>query len=279
MTPMAAFWILIPLFIAALFIGLHRNLFTKLAVVFGVSGRFIPWRRVSGQALRRAYADEVLLQTRIRARGRLPWTRHMLISWGFSVLFVFDILTALLTKYLPSKPFEPGNAGWLFLKFGLNLSGMVLLLGLVIAVFRGVRTAGTDEARYNDTPGAVFLFLVVVTGFVAEAMHFANLAPDPRRAWALLGHWLGETLRPGAPYGTSYAFFWMTHAILASAFLAYLGWSRMIHVFAAPLGRLFYAQPALREAKVRAVMEGLLMPREDGTARSPRPGVRAESKA
>jgi nitrate reductase gamma subunit len=105
---------------------------------------------------------------------------------------------------------------------------------------------------------------VVVTGFIAEALHFANLPPHPGRAWALLGHWLGEALRGGAPYTASYAFFWMTHAVLASAFLAYLGWSRMIHVFAAPLGRLFYAQPALREAKVRAVMEGLLRPRAGG---------------
>jgi nitrate reductase gamma subunit len=53
----------------------------------------------------------------------------------------------------------------------------------------------------------------------------------------------------------------MTHAVLASGFLAYLGWSRMIHVFAAPLGRIFYSQPAIREAKVRTVMEGLLKPR------------------
>jgi nitrate reductase gamma subunit len=155
----------------------------------------------------------------------------------------------------------PGQAGWLALKFGLNLSGMALLAGLLIALVRGVQTAGTDEAKFNDTPGTVFLLLVVVTGFGAEAMHFANLPPDPRRGWALLGHWLGEALRAGAPWGAAYAFFWMAHALSASAFLAYLGWSRMIHVFAAPLGRIFYAQPALTEAKVQAVMEGLLKPR------------------
>jgi len=68
-------------------------------------------------------------------------------------------------------------------------------------------------------------------------------------------------MRGGAPYQLSYSFFWMAHALLASAFLAYLGWSRMIHVFAAPLGRLFYHSEALREAKVRAVMDGLLKPR------------------
>ena len=260
MTSMAAFWILIPLFVGLLFIGLYRNLFVRLAAIFGASGRFLP-RDVDTGALGQAYADEVLVQRRIRERGALPWTRHMLISWGFSVLFVFDVLTALLTKYLPSEPFMHGNAGWLFLKFGLNLSGMVLLVGLVIALARGAATAGTPEARFNDTPGTIFLLLVVVTGFVAEAMHFANLPPDARRGWALLGHWMAEAMRGGAPYGASYSFFWMAHAILASAFLAYLGWSRMIHVFAAPLGRIFYAQPALREAKVRPVMEGLLKPR------------------
>jgi nitrate reductase gamma subunit len=53
----------------------------------------------------------------------------------------------------------------------------------------------------------------------------------------------------------------MAHAVLASALLAYLGWSRMIHIFAAPLGRVFYHQPAVRDAKVRGVMEGLLKPR------------------
>lgn len=260
MTSMAAFWILIPLFVGLLFIGLYRNLFVRLGAIFGASGRFIA-RDVDTAALGQAYADEVLVQRRIRQRGALPWTRHMLISWGFSVLFAFDVLTALLTKYLPSEPFVIGNAGWLFLKFGLNVSGMALLLGLVIALVRGAATAGTDDAKFNDTPGTIFLLLVVVTGFVAQAMHFANMPPDPRRAWALLGHWLGEALRPGAPYGSSYAFVWSSHALLAGGFLAYLGWSRMIHVFAAPLGRIFYAQPALREAKVRPVMEGLLKPR------------------
>jgi nitrate reductase gamma subunit len=261
MTLMAVFWILIPLFVGVLFIGLYRNLFVKLAVILGASGRFIPFERVDAGALGQAYTDEVLLQRRIQQRGGLPWARHMLISWGFSVLFLFDLLTALLTKYLPSEPFMMGNPGWLLLKFGLNLSGMVLLLGLIIALVRGVGTSGTPEARFNDTGGTVFLLLVVATGFIAEAMHFANLEPDGRRAWALLGHWLGEAMRSGAPYRGSYSFFWMAHAILASAFLAYLGWSRMIHIFAAPLGRIFYAQPALREAKVQAVMEGLLKPR------------------
>jgi nitrate reductase gamma subunit len=154
-----------------------------------------------------------------------------------------------------------GNPGWLALKLGLNLSGMVLLLGLLIALGRALGTAGSEEARFNDSVGAVFLLLVVVTGFVAEALHFANLPPDARRHWALLGHWLGEALRPAGPYGASYAFFWIAHALLASALLAYLGWSRMIHVFAAPLGRLFYAQAPLRDAKVRVVMEALARPR------------------
>lgn len=265
MTLMALFWILIPLFVGLLFIGLYRNLFVKLAAIFGASGRFMSLRDVDGRALGQAYADEVLVQRRIRLRGRLPWTRHLLISWGFSVLFVFDVLTALLTKYVPSVPFMPGHGGWLFLKFGLNLSGMVLLVGLAIAFWRGLTNRGTEDARFNDTPGTIFLLAVVVTGFVAEAMHFANLPPDPSRGWALLGHWLADAMRPGAPYAGSYSFFWIAHALLASAFLAYLGWSRMIHVFAAPLGRLFYAQPALREAKVRHVMEGLLRPRTGGS--------------
>ncbi|HSC71959.1 MAG TPA: respiratory nitrate reductase subunit gamma, partial [Candidatus Methylomirabilis sp.] len=257
MTLMAVFWILIPLFVGALFAGLYRNLFMRLAVIFGASGRFISLRTMDAGAFGQAYTDEVMLQRRIRQRGRFPWTRHMLISWGFSVLFLFDLLTALLTKYLPSEPFMPGHVGWLFLKFGLNLSGMTLLIGLALALGRAVTTSGTEEAKFNDTPGTLFLLAVVVTGFMAEAMHFANLPPDPRRAWALLGHWMAEIMRGGAPYGGSYSVVWIAHALLASAFLAYLGWSRMIHVFAAPLGRLFYAQPALREGKIRGVMEGL----------------------
>ncbi len=261
MTLMAAFWILIPLFIGALFIGLYRNLFAKLAVIFGASGRFIPLQEVNAAALGQACADEVVFQRRILLRGRVPWTRHMLISWGFSVLFVFDVLTALLTKYLPSEPFMHGNVGWLSLKFGLNLSGMVLLVGLLIGLVRGLTTAGTEQAKFNDTPGTIFLLFVVVTGFIAEGMHFANGPAQPGYGWALLGHWTGEALRVGAPYAGSYSFFWMAHALGASAFLAYLGWSRMIHIFAAPLGRIFYSQPALREGKVRTVMEGLLKPR------------------
>lgn len=261
MTAIATFWILIPLFVGVLFIGLYRNLFVKVGVIFGAAGRFIPLGSISPSALGQAYVDEIVLQKRIRPRGRLPWTRHVLISWGFSVLFGLDVLAALLSKYVPSEPFMPGHAGWLFLKCGLNLSGMVLLVGLLLALVRGAVATGAAEAPFNDRPGSIFLLLVVVTGFVAEAMHFANQAPDSSRGWALLGHWLGEAMRPGGPYGASYAIVWMAHALLASAFLAYLGWSRMIHIFAAPLGRLFYSQPALRETKVRTAMEGLLRPR------------------
>jgi hypothetical protein len=264
MSLMTAFWVLIPLFVGALFIGLYRNLVVKLGVILGASGRFIALREVDAAALARACADEVVLQRRIRLRGRWPWARHLLISWGFSALFLFDLLTALFTKYLPLEPFRAGHGGWLVLKFGLNLSGMALLAGLLIALARGM-AGGSEEARFNDRPGTIFLLLVVLTGFVAEAMHFANLPPDPGRAWALLGHWLGEIMRPGAPYTAWYSLLWMGHALLASAFLAYLGWSRLIHVFAAPLGRLFYAQPAFREAKVQAVMEGLLKPRTEKT--------------
>ena len=106
MSLMSVFWILIPLFIGILFIGLYRNLLVKLAVIFGASGCFIPLRDVDAAALGQACAEEVLTQKRIRLRGRLPWTRHMLISWGFSVLFGFDILTALFTKYVPLEAFQ-----------------------------------------------------------------------------------------------------------------------------------------------------------------------------
>src|SRR3990172_2645308 len=120
MTAIAAFWILIPLFVGVLFIGLYRNLFVKVGVILGASGRFIRLGSINVRALGQACLDEIVLQKRIRLRGWLPWTRHALISWGFSVLFGFYMVAALLTKYIPSEPFMPGHAGWLFLKFGLN---------------------------------------------------------------------------------------------------------------------------------------------------------------
>jgi len=259
---MTFFWVMIPVAIGVFYLGLYRNLFEKLAVILGASGRFIPWERLTLGAFLQAFQDEVLAQRRIRQRSQVAWLRHMLLFWGFMVLFLFDILTALFTKYLQllvSLPtFLEGGVGHTVLKFGLNTSGAILLVAIVFALIRGTMVAGTPEARFNDVPGLVMLFLVVASGFVTEAVRYAALPATPAMAFSGLGALLAAPLRGAElPWASLYDGLWVLHALSAGVFFAYIGWTRMIHVIAAPLGRLFYAQEALRDAKVLTVLEGL----------------------
>lgn len=252
-------WIFTPIISVAtgiFLVALYRNVVHKL------QGIWQQWRDrlsrddVDLSTMTRAFVTEVLLQRKLYRDDRLRWARHIFIYWGFVGLWVLDMAFFFFTKiiHLPLRhPFR------LFLDFGLDLYGGILLLGLTIALIRAYFVRGGRGTIYNDTPAVALIFVVVVTGFLLEALRLASSAIEPYMAWSFIGLALAMPLRSiNWPWVSLYEGLWIVHAVIASVAIAYIPLSRMVHIFAVPLGQLLESQQEMLAAKIQSIGRGLM---------------------
>ena len=107
----------------------------------------------------------------------------------------------------------------------------------------------------------MFLFLVVLSGFVVEGMRLAAMSG----AWnevSFVGNLFAQAM-PGAagPGSAPYEVLWLVHVLGSCAFIAYVPAKRLVHSCATPMGRLMHSQRELLAAKKNAVLAGLMMRR------------------
>ena len=260
-------WILFgPAVLAALVVldvGLYRALV----------GRNLPaWNRYRGvirrelanpEAMRRTLVDDVLLHRTLRSVSGFRWLKHTLIFWGFALMFAAELLAVVVREGFPAF-------GWtdlweirshpvrLAFDFVYDFTGLMVLTGCALAIGWRIKVHGTGEQKFTDTPTAVFLFLVVLSGFVVEGMRIAA-APDPLHAVSFAGS-VFAYLVPGAagPGSTLYDVLWLVHVLGSCAFIAYVPAHRLVHSCATPMGRLMHSQRELLAAKKNAVLAGLM---------------------
>lgn len=221
-----------------------------------------PWRATWSRrdfdlgALARGFVVEVLFQRKLYRDNRVRWLRHIFIYWGFVGLWIFDVVFFISTKFLHLSVYDPFR---LFLDFGLEAYGSILLLGLGIALIRAYLVRASKDSIYNDTPAVILFFVVTVTGFILEALRLITMPYESSMEWSFVGlalaksfqglHWQWTWLYEGV---------WLFHAVIASVSIAYIPLSRMVHIFAVPLGRLLESQQEMLVAKVRAIGLGLM---------------------
>jgi nitrate reductase gamma subunit len=112
-----------------------------------------------------------------------------------------------------------------------------VMLGIVCAVARRIRR--TSEQIPAGLPGSDraaggLLAGIVLAGFVLEAMRIAMTGTPSGSEFAFVGYGLSRFLA-GVDLTGLYGYVWYGHAILTGAFVAYLPFSRMIHMITAPI--------------------------------------------
>ncbi len=154
------------------------------------------------------------------------------IIWGFSVLFIG---TVLLTVHHYSISFLIGNV-YLIYSFALDMAGLLLLIGLIIAILR--RHLVPDVKRITSAEDLIFLYLfliIVVTGFSVEGMRLGVSAPqnmDFSFIGALFSILLNST---GINTVVSYVTIWGVHVVSVLLLIAYLPYSKFFHIFASQI--------------------------------------------
>ena len=260
-------WILFgPAVLAALVVldvGLYRTLVGKNLPTWSRYRGVIRRDLANPQAMRRTLVDDVFLHSSLRSVSGFRWLKHTLIFWGFGLMFAAELLAVFVREGLPAF----GQADiWevtqhpvrLAFDFVFDFTGLMVLVGCALAMAWRVAVQGTEEQKYTDTPTAVFLFLVVLSGFVVEGMRLAAL-PESLHGVSFVGTVFAmATPATAGPGSTAYEALWLVHVLGSCAFIAYVPVKRMVHSCATPMGRLMHSQRELLAAKKNAALAGLM---------------------
>jgi heterodisulfide reductase subunit C len=177
--------------------------------------------------LARVFVSDVLLQMRIRKEDVIRWLMHMLIFVGFMFLFFTHaldkiILTSLYDRYyLDLNPF-------------LIVAGLMVLAGVAIAAYRRfiqkvprLKTAGPDYYAL------IILAVIIISGLAMELTKLTSYE--------------------------NWQTYWNIHVYACLFGLAYLPFSKMLHVLTTPVSLLANAvmdnQSNPANIKTRQMME------------------------
>jgi Fe-S oxidoreductase/nitrate reductase gamma subunit len=215
---------------------------TIAAAAYGVLIRVRRWR--SGLPLARFDRPMVRLSLVIRqavaqrrtARDRYAGLFHRFIAYGFVVLTIATTLVAfdadLGTSIL---------RGWFYLVFQsfiVDVFGALVLIGIVMAALRRW-IAHPEKLVYNGEAALILaaVFVIVLTGFLIEGWRIAA-TNDPWAAWSPFGNAVARLSRPlmgVAALRAAHRATWWFHLLVSFSFLAWLPYTKMVHVITAPM--------------------------------------------
>jgi Fe-S oxidoreductase/nitrate reductase gamma subunit len=200
-----------------------------------------------GQRIARA-AGTILSNSTVRKGEGFGGIAHTLILWGFIALFIGTCIVAFdhdFLRFFGVKLLQ-GNF-YLGFSLVLDVFGLLFLAGLVMMIVRRVvlKPAALDYARADHQDGKVdrsgyttddmifvWLLLVIgVTGYAVEGLRIGQSMPDFER-WSPVGYALGGMLsgvNTDALFD-AHVWSWWLHGLAALAFVAYVPFSKMMHI-------------------------------------------------
>ncbi|MCB0586191.1 MAG: 4Fe-4S dicluster domain-containing protein, partial [Phaeodactylibacter sp.] len=180
-------------------------------------------------------------------RDAYAGTAHWLIFWGFVVLFIGTVIVALdhdfiepVFKYrLLQGPFYE----WFSLI--LDVFGVLFIIGLLMMMFRrgtmhlpqlnyqrpDLEPGKYDRSAYrkDDRVFLWLLLLIAVTGFLLEGVRIAADGTPEFEAWSPAGftiaHWFGNV-----DANALHHYIWWLHGIIVLVFIAYIPYSKAMHM-------------------------------------------------
>jgi Fe-S oxidoreductase len=233
---------------------------------FGVARLVVKYRRghtqtVIGNRLERAKNTARIIATHawIRRRDPLAGLGHLLVFYGFLVLFAGTAILAFQDDFAnPVLSFDFWH-GWFYLGYSLflDLFGAGLVVGLAIfAVKRGILRPFRlrywrpvepaeplrDQPKRYELGDWVFLgslFFLALTGFLLEAFRIAAHNPD-FEVWSPVGWLVGKgfiAIGFGGKAADDARFAdWWVHGVFALFWVSSIPFTKAVHMLMAPIG-------------------------------------------
>ena len=211
-------------------------------------------------ALRQTLVNEVILHRTLFGVSPLRWLRHQLMFWGFGLMFMIEIAAVAFREAFPAFGWtnlwhEAGHPLRLAFDFAYDFTGLMLVVGCLLALLFRFVVGQAVERKYSDVPTTLFLLVVGVSGFLVEGARMSIEAGAIGESASFVG--LAVAALFSAPSPAFYDFLWISHAILACALIAYLPFYRMVHSCATPLGRLVNSQRNLLATKKARIIAAI----------------------
>ena len=192
-----------------------------------------------------------LLHRELFRRDKIRWMTHTAMFWGMGARMALGVFTWLLTLTVPMAPLtqvlvDKSSPAVAVINDGL---GALVVLGAAVAVVRRYITrddqliTGGQDTVAIGLLGAIFLMGFVVEGARIES---TDLSRDPA-VYSFIGYALsrGLDLIP-VQWTMIYGWLWYVHAGLVAALIAYLPFSKFMHVL---IGPFVTAYNTAREAR------------------------------
>jgi len=199
-----------------------------LVMAVGFAGLRALW--MNGQAEKRKGSLRHLLAYLISHRDilkrRPAGMAHLFLFWGF-LIFALVVIAAQFDFKLP---LVLSNA----ISLMLDMSGLLLLIGMLFFLIRGGKTSGTSldgiVPRRTFLP-ALLLIGIILTGFLSEGLRLKILSPG--FSWqAPIGFVVSQAL-PDSPLMMQLMI--RVHLLLVLVFMATMPYTFMRHIVAAAL--------------------------------------------
>ncbi|MFQ5924433.1 MAG: heterodisulfide reductase-related iron-sulfur binding cluster [Dehalococcoidia bacterium] len=181
---------------------------------------------------------DVLIHRRF-LREPYPGMIHFLIFAGVLVSFAATVIVSTTYYALGGLVGAP----YLGLSFVVDVFGILLLIGVIIAAFRRyIQRPDRLDNKAEDAIALALIFLIVLTGFIIEGLRIAALNP-PWEVWSP-GGWMVAKIFGGLSEGTLltlHASFWWFHVALSFGAIVYIAltFSSLAHIVVAPFNVLF----------------------------------------
>jgi len=215
---------------------------TALVAGYGLYRHLGRWRRGRPAARFDRPAERLRLvlthavAQRRTARDAYAGLFHQFISYGFVVLTVATTVVALDADFGTS--IMRGDFYLYFQSFTVDLFGALVMVGVLMAAARRYlrrprKLVYTGEA----TLILAAVFLMCLQGFLVEGWRIAATG-DPWAAWSPFGNLVARASRPLMSVEAmrwAHAVTWWFHLVVSLAFIAWLPYTKMMHVLTAPL--------------------------------------------
>lgn len=157
---------------------------------------------------------------------------HALIFFGFGILFVGTLVVMIHEDF--GLGIMRGDFYLFFQSLTLDIVGLLSILGVLMAFYH--RYLFKQERLHNSWQDAAILALflaILLTGFMIEGLRIVATG-DPWANWSPVGLAVGklsslfllaDALRP------LHAFIWWFHLLLVFALIAWLPYSKLLHIF------------------------------------------------
>lgn len=198
------------------------------------------------------FINLVVKQSKVQ-REKWMGSLHRLISYGFSVLFIGTVLVFI--DYDMGIFLLHGNF-YLIYEFVLDVFGLLFIIGLLFILF--TRKTG-KLARLKKKPAdQAFLWLLVfigIGGFILEGIRISATGTSYGH-WSPIGYLVALAVHNSFLLNAqTYLFWWMSHALLVFVLIALIPYTKLFHIFTAPIHILI--NPTKRTGTFSSAYENL----------------------